>query len=139
MYGWNNAYERKNILTMTLEKLTNNEKVYAYEDVYSNPLYSVQCAQVIWKIIEMNLTGDFNVGGAETVTICDFLRTAAKVFGQNQELIVPVRQGYFSELVKRPRDTSLATNKIEDILGIKPLTLEQGLSMMKKSARAIPE
>lgn len=133
MYGWNNTFERNNIVTMTLGKLSSNERVYAYDDVYANPLYSIQCANAIWKIIEMNLTGDFNIAGADRVSICDLLRIAAKVFGKDPELISPVQQGYFNELVKRPRDTSFSTDKMENILGIKPLTLEQGLSLMKAS------
>lgn len=133
MYGWNNSFERKNIVTSSLEKLRRNEIVYAYNDVFVSPLYSEQCASAIWNIITNNIAGDFNIGGAERASIYDLLLKTAKIFGLNQDLVIPVQQGFFKELVKRPRDTSFSTLKMEKMLGIKPLTLEQGLSLMKKN------
>jgi len=131
MYGWNNDVERNNIVTMSLAKLKNGEKVYAYEDVFCNPLLSNECAKAIWKIIEKKMTGSFNIAGAERVSIFDLIKKTANAFGLDYKLVNPVRQGYFNELVKRPIDTSYNTRKMETILKIKPLSLNEGLDLMK--------
>ena len=131
MYGWNSTQERKNIVTLTLEKLANNEKVFAYDDVFSNPLYSIQCAEAINKIIEKGFAGEFNIAGSEVVSIYELLKKTAMVFGGNINLIKPVQQGYFNELTKRPINTSFYTTKMEKILGVKPLSINDGLELMK--------
>ena len=135
MYGWNNDLERANIVSMSLVKLKNCEKVYAYDDVFCNPLLSNECAKAIWEIIEKKMTGSFNIAGAERVSIFDLIRRTAKVFGFDGRLVNPVRQGYFNELVKRPIDTSYNTIKMETILKIKPLSLDEGLGLMKAAKK----
>ena len=133
MYGWNSSLSRKNIVTMALDKLNKNENIFVYNDVYSNPLYSIQCAQAIWKIIENGYEGIFNIAGKERTTIYGLIKKVAEVFEKDKNLVKPVKQGYFSELVSRPIDTSFNTDKMVNQLGITPLTLEEGLTLMKNS------
>ncbi|MCP4179642.1 MAG: SDR family oxidoreductase [bacterium] len=133
MYGWNNKCERNNIVTLLLEKLNNNEKIFVYNDVFCNPLYSVQCAQAIWKIIKNGHSGEFNIGGGNRVSIYELIKKVAIIFNKDPDLVNPIQQGYFGKLVKRPVDTSFNTTKMENILNIKPLTLEEGLCLMKKT------
>lgn len=130
MYGWNNDLERANIVSMALAKFKNCEKVYAYNDVFCNPLLSNECARAIWKIIEKKMTGSFNIAGSERVSIFDLVRRSAEIFGFDGKLVGPVKQGYFNELVKRPIDTSYNTMKMETILKMKPLSLNEGLELM---------
>jgi dTDP-4-dehydrorhamnose reductase len=132
MYGWPNKNERGNIVTLAIEKLSKGEKMAVYEDVFSNALYSVHCAEVIWRIIREGKYETFNIGGGERTSIYGLIVAAAKVFGLDEKLVVPVRQGYFNELVPRPRDTSYDTTKMEKVLGIEPLNLKAGLERMKE-------
>jgi len=131
MYGWPYLFERGNIVTIALSKLRKNEPINVYDDVYSNPLFVNSCAEVIWKIIYDRKYATYNVAGADRVSIFELVRKAADVFDLNQNLVVPVKQGYFNELVKRPHDTSYRTDKMEKMLKIQPLTLEEGLGKMR--------
>ncbi len=135
MYGWNYSFERSNIVTQSLLKLQKGERVYAYDDVYVNPLLNCSCARAIWKMINDDVRGDYNIGGADRVNIYQLLTRVAEIFDLNRILVVPVQQGYFNELVERPRDASLKTKKMENELGIKPLTLDEGLTLMKKTKK----
>jgi len=133
MYGWNYAFERQNIVTQCLEKLRRREKVFVYDDVYCNPLYADNCAIAIWKIIAEGKYGTYNIGGAERVSIFDLIRKAADIFHLDKNLVNPVQEGYFNELVKRPKDTTFVTDKMIKILNHKPLSVSEGLTLMKKS------
>jgi dTDP-4-dehydrorhamnose reductase len=132
MYGWHYPFERSNIVTQSISKLQKGEIVYAYEDVYVNPLLNFSCATSIWKIVNENKIGDYNIGGADRVSIHQLVSKVAEIFNLNKALVAPVRQGYFNELVERPQDTSLKTDKMEKELGIKPLTLDDGLRFMRE-------
>ncbi len=131
MYGWNYPFERANIVTQSIAKLQKNEKVYAYDDVCVNPLLNCSCAEAIWKIIDDARLGEYNIGGADRVSIYQLISKVAEIFGLSSRLVVPVQQGFFNELVERPRDTSLKTDKMEFELGIRPLTLDEGLTLMR--------
>ncbi len=132
MYGWNHPFERSNIVTQAIAKLQKGEAMYAYDDVYTNPLFNYSCATAIWAIIERKKYDVFNIAGAECVSIYQLIRKVAEVFNLDGNLIKPVQQGFFHELVKRPRDTSFKTEKMEKELGLKPLSLEEGLRLMKE-------
>lgn len=132
MYGWPHSFERDNIVTFALSKLEQCEVVNAYDDVYLNPLFNRSCAEAIWKIVKEEKYNVFNIAGAERVTIYKLIQEVANVFKLNRDLIKPVQQGFFNELVKRPSDTSYKTEKMEKALGIKPLSLKEGLSIMRE-------
>lgn len=131
MYGWNHPFERCNIVTWALNRFRENKVVNAYSDVYINPLLALQCAEAIWKIIEKEKYETFNIGGKDRLSVYEFLKYAADVFGVKHELIRPVRQGSLEKLVKRPSDTSYNTKKMETVLCLRPLSVEEGLKIMK--------
>jgi len=132
MYGWNHFFERQNIVTHALSKLREGKEVFVYNDVYSNPLYADSCAITIWKIISEDKYDTYNVGGAERISIFELIRKVADIFNLDKNFVHPVQEGYFKELVKRPKDTSFRTEKMEKKLGLKPLSLDEGLRLMKE-------
>ena len=121
----------KNIVTIALSKLSKGEKIFVYDDVYSNSLFVENCAETIWTIIAKKQYDVFNIAGKDKTSIYGLVVAAAKIFELNEDLVVPVRQGYFNELVPRPRDTSYDTDKMKKILNIRPLTLVEGLEKMR--------
>ncbi len=132
MYGWNHAFERPNIVTTGISRLRKKEKFFVYDDVYYTPLYYYSCAEAIWKIIEKNKFEVFNVAGKDRLSIYGLMKGVAEVFKLEQSLLIPVQQGFFQELVKRPKDTSYNTAKMESVLGLKPLEIRQGLGLMRQ-------
>jgi dTDP-4-dehydrorhamnose reductase len=132
MYGWNHLFERSNIVTQAILKLQKNELMHAYDDVYVNPLFNYSCATAIWTIIKREKYDVFNIAGAERVSIYQLLGKVAEIFNLDGNLIKPVQQGFFNELVKRPKDTSFKTEKMEKELDLKPLSLDEGLRLMKE-------
>ena len=137
LYGWNHPGGRQNIVTYALSKLEKNKEVFVYNDVFVNPIFAPACANAIWKIIKKEKYEAFNIAGKDTVSIYRLIKSAAKIFNHDPSLVIPVRQGFFNELVKRPKDTSYDTGKMQDVLGIEPLSVKEGLSFMKKSRKRL--
>ena len=136
MYGWNHPFERSNIATYALERMAKGLKVQVYDDVFLTPLFSIMCGKAIWRIIQDERYDVFNIGGAERVSIYQMIKELANIFEFKEELVEPVQQGFFNELVKRPKDTSFKTDKMQSVLGMKPLSLNEGLKAMKASWKA---
>jgi len=132
LYGWNQPFERPNIVTIALDKLSKGETMMAYDDVIINPLYVEDCSEGILRIIEKDRYETFNFAGKDRTSIYGLLKKAAEVFNLDAASVLPVKQGYFKELVPRPKDTSYVTDKMEKVLELKPAGLEDGLMLMKK-------
>ena len=135
LYGWHHPSERSNIVTMAVEKLRSGEMFKGYGDVYVMPLYVEQCAEAIRKIVDENRWETFNIAGRDRVSIFDFIRTAAQVFGLDANLVESVGHDYFKGMVPRPKDTSYRTRKMEDELKVRPLGIKEGLFKMKETEK----
>lgn len=133
MYGWNYPFERQNIVTSLISKLKNKVKVYVYDDVFINPLFVNDCANAINEIISRNINDIYNIAGKEKMSIYKLVKEAAKIFECDTELVIPVKQGYFNELIRRPKDTTYDISKAEKRLGFTPKTVIEGLTLMKEN------
>lgn len=135
LYGWNHPGGRENIVTYALARLKRDKEVYVYNDVFANPVFAPFCADAIWKIVKNGRYETFNIAGRDTVSIYRLIKYAALIFGFDQNLVMPVKQGFFNELVRRPKDTSFDTAKMQEVLGISPASVREGLLRMKKTGK----
>lgn len=134
MYGWQPKGARPNPVTWLLKKLRNTKKVIIVNDVYLNPLYNLDAAKIIWKLIEKNKQGIYHVAGNQKINRFDWMKKTAIIFGQNKELIAPVLSNYFeNKIAKRPLQTVFSIEKTKKELQITPKNISLGLNHMKKT------
>jgi len=131
MYGWNLGVERKNPVTWLIDALKENKPVNMVDDIFCNPLYSGDCADAVWKIIELEKKGVFHVGGEDEISRYDFACITAEVFGLNRSLIRPVKNSFFKDIAPRPVNTTYCIDKIKRELNIFPLGVREGLEKMR--------
>lgn len=131
MYGWNEAHERGNLVTHLLESLPAGKEAHMVNDVFENPLYARQCAEMIWALMANNMRGIYHLGGMDTVSRYEYALAAADIFNLNKDLIKPVDSSFFPHLARRPKNTSYDTWKASSDSGIGPIGIVEGLRMMK--------
>ncbi|MBI4609351.1 MAG: SDR family oxidoreductase [Candidatus Rokubacteria bacterium] len=132
MYGWHLPCARMNPVTWLLGKLRGGEQVRLVTDVRENPLSSRWCAEAVWALVEAERSGIFHVAGRDTVSRYELGLAVAEIFSLDPEKIVPVGSPAFPELVLRPPNTSLSTEKLERELGLRTLGLREGLHGMSE-------
>lgn len=131
MYGWNHPVTRPNTATWIYAKLLRGETVELVDDVTENPLYNIQCGQALWAMVRKKPSGIFHIAGEDAVNRWKFGTTLAKVFGLDAGLIKRVTSARFPDIAKRPPNTTLSTRRMEKELGVKPVSLLDGLTAMK--------
>jgi len=131
MYGWNNSLERQNMLTWILDSISKGIPLKIVNDIYSNPLLSLNCADAIWSVIKKEKTGIFHVAGLDCLSRYDFALKIAEIFNLDNSMIAPVPNSYFIGIASRPSNTCLCTDKMEQELKIKPVGIEEGLKILK--------
>ncbi len=134
MYGWHYPLSRSNPATWIIEKLSKGQKINIVTDVYENPLYNVQCGEILWQIIQKKPQGIIHAAGGEIVSRYEFAVKLAEIFGFSSSLIHPVDSSFFPSIAPRPKNTSFETKRIHEELSIVPMTVKEGLERMKIQA-----
>jgi dTDP-4-dehydrorhamnose reductase len=136
MYGWNHVVTRPNPATWIHEKLMRGETVSMVDDVWENPLYNISCGRALWAMIHKRPEGVFHLAGRDSVNRWQFAKEVARAFGLDASLIKRVSSKAFPEIAPRPKNTTFVTARMERVLGVKPMTLREGLDAMKAAMSA---
>lgn len=136
MYGWHHPSGRPNPVTWQISMMEKGQKVKMVTDIYCNPLYSVNCADAIWAVVDKNKEGVYNIAGKNPCSRYDFAVEIAEEFGFKKSDVEPVLNSFFKEIAPRPIDTSYRVDKMEKELGVRALTTREGLKAMKNHASA---
>ncbi|NPA62798.1 MAG: dTDP-4-dehydrorhamnose reductase [Methanococci archaeon] len=116
-----------NFFMWVLNKLKNNEVVNAVIDQWNTPTYVNELVDGVVKIYEKDVIGLLHFGGGEKVSRYEFALKVAEVFGFDESLIKPVKSAELGWKAKRPRDTSLNSEKAKKLLGIKLKNVNEAL------------
>jgi dTDP-4-dehydrorhamnose reductase len=133
LYGWHPF--KQNFATWVITQLEQNKEITVVEDHYNTPTLADNLAEMAIEAIQKDLQGVYHACGSERIGRYEFARQIARAFDLNQNLIRPIKMEQLTAwIAKRPRDSSLNTDKIRSQLEAKPLNITEGLDRMKKEA-----
>jgi dTDP-4-dehydrorhamnose reductase len=132
MYGWGTNI-RLNFVDWLAERLRAGQEVPLFIDQYRTPLYVAQAAETIARLIDTpEARGLFNLGGGERISRYAFGLKFCDVFNLSKGHLKPIEMPTTAQLAARPRDCSLSSAKITALLQMRPLTVEEGLRVMRR-------
>ena len=133
IYGWHPW--KQNFAIWTFNQLKQNKEITVVEDHYNTPTLADNLAEITLEAILKDLQGLYHASGSQRISRYEFAKQIAKAFNLDQNLIKPIKMNQLTAWVaKRPRDSSLNTDKIRSQLEAKPLNITEGLDRMKKEA-----
>jgi dTDP-4-dehydrorhamnose reductase len=135
MYGINHVNQRDNPMTNWIKKLSNQENINVVDDVFTQPLYAEICAKSILKSIELDLNGEFNISGGETLSLYRFAIKIAEVFGLDKSLIRAIKSYELEGVASRPKVTEYIMETYLEKISQSIPSIEQNLKeiMSEKS------
>lgn len=101
-------------------------------DQWNSPTLNTSLAQMILETLERKLTGTFHLAGATRLSRYEFARFLAETFQLDPSPLIPTSSKDISWVAKRPRDSSLDTEKAAMTLRRKPIQILKALKEMKK-------
>ena len=131
MYGWPYQGERDNLVVWWVRSLEDGKPIKVVDNVFNKPLPAWSCAKVVWEVIRQQRNGIYHAAGRDHLSLYQFALQVAEVFDLDSKLITPVPDSYFPEIAPRPRDTSFDTSIMENDLGVKTVSVKDGLLRMK--------
>ncbi len=133
LYGWHPW--KQNFATWIINQLKQNKEITVVEDHYNTPTLADNLAKITIEVVQKDLQGLYHASGSERISRYEFAKQIAKTFNLDSNLIKPIKMSQLTAwIAKRPRDSSLNTDKIQKQLKTKPLNITEGLNRMKKEA-----
>jgi dTDP-4-dehydrorhamnose reductase len=105
-YGKNNT-----LLEKILNSISKDMTFHGFSDVFFNPLSVSQLIQATEYLCSINSRGFYNIVSNTVISKFDFALSAAKVFGFNPNLIIPVTSSHGLLQVDRPNYLALDSAK----------------------------
>ncbi len=130
MYGWPLPGGRDNAVTRWLSSLEEGRGIEAACDIFSMPLSAASCARTLWAGLRQGRSGIVHVAGADRLSLFDFARRVAQLFGHNAAAVSGVPAQAIRGFVRRPPDSSFITRRMEEDFGVRPIGVLEGLSSM---------
>jgi len=115
-----------------VKNLTAGNHIRCSGDQFANPTHVGDIAFAVVKGFELNRDGLFHVCGSERVSRHQFALRTADVFGLDPGLVEEVRSADLKQLAPRPPVTGFVTLRAQTELGLKPLDIVQGLTLLKR-------
>lgn len=129
IYGSHSVGKKTSLAEWAINKLNKNESINGFDNVFFNPVYTLQLAMVIDTLLRSEVNGIVNVGCDEVISKFSFLKKVCKSFNFNQDLIIKSNSNNQMFLARRPMNTSLSNSLLESIIG-KKLKLTDGINML---------
>ncbi|MCX6148424.1 MAG: SDR family oxidoreductase [Candidatus Kapabacteria bacterium] len=136
VYG-NSSYAKDDFIKWLIKKFTSNEKMNIITGQYCNPTFVDDVAYSVYKIIDKDLKGVYNIAGKDYVNRYEIALKVAKVYGFDPSLISPIESSKLHQKAKRPENGGLITLKAETEFGFNFTSLENGLNSMKLLSKQI--
>ncbi len=141
VYGWtplelagttSSSGKPMNFALWVLTKLYKKEPLKIVTDQFASATLADSLAESILKMIESDKSGLYHVSGLSCESRYDFTIKLAEKFGHDSSLILPITSGSFIQKAKRPSYSCLSCEKAIKDFGLKLLTTDESLDVMKK-------
>ena len=114
-----------------IDSLKSNKSINVVNDQWNNPTWTQSLAETIELVINKNVKGVYNYGGADYLNRFEFAHIIADIFDLNKTLILPINTESLNQAAPRPLKGGLKTVKIEQEFDIKCVDLKTSLNMIK--------
>ena len=115
-YGWGPSY-RASFSDVVLEALRSGKGMTLFKDVFYTPILIEVVVRAVHDLIALRASGIFHVAGDERISKYEFGLKIAKGFNLASDRILAGFLADRPQLVRRPYDMSLSTQKICRVLG----------------------
>lgn len=131
IYGWNKQ-DKISFAEWVYNSLLASEEIKMFNDVYYTPIYIGNFAEALNEMLDKDLSGLFNIVGAQHCSKYDFGVSLCKVFGFDSNLIKKISVDSFSFKAQRSKNMRLDNRKLKQKIETKLLSVDEGLELFFK-------
>ncbi|MCJ7802048.1 MAG: SDR family oxidoreductase [Candidatus Marinimicrobia bacterium] len=114
-----------------IDSLKSNKSIKVVDDQWNNPTWTQNLAEIIELVVNKNITGFYNYGGADYLNRFEFAKVITNIFNLDKTLISPISTNSLNQAAQRPLKGGLKTEKIEEEFDIQCVDLKTSLNLIK--------
>jgi len=107
--------------------LGNKKSVNIVTDQYSSPTLADSLGEILLKLAESRKTGIYHTAGRTRLSRYGFALKIAQKLNLDERLITPIATSQLKQVAKRPMDSSLNVEKIENYLDLRMPMIDEAL------------
>ncbi len=123
---------RPNFVDFVLQKLQRGDPFSIVDDQIGNPTLADDLAEGIARIVQLRRTGIYHLSGSESLSRYDFARRIALQFGEDPELIKPMKTQTLQQKAPRPQNSTFCLDKIWNDLRLRTHGVSDGLQIFQR-------
>ncbi|HTY90296.1 MAG TPA: NAD(P)-dependent oxidoreductase [Methanocella sp.] len=120
-----------NFVSFVVSSLGYGQKIELARDMYFSPIHIEDAARAVRLMTLESMSGTYNLAGPERISHYEMGLRIARIFGLNEDLLVPLSMEEMGLTVRMPRDLSLDISKVAAMMKIRGI--DEGLEAMKSS------
>lgn len=136
MYGPRFGAQKHNFASWVISSLQAGQPIRAVTDQFNTPALVRNSADLIIKAMAAGLTGIYNVAGPESLSRYEFVQRIVANWALDPNLVQPATASEIFKGAPRPLMASLDTSKLQRDIGVRPLSIAEGLTAMHKEANS---
>lgn len=138
-YGWN-VQPKSSFLEWLLGAMESGKRVSCFRDARFSSLYTMDFADLLCLALQRKLSGVYNFGTRDSMSKYDFGCLVARYAGIDENCIRSSTLASAGLAARRGKDLSLDVSRLEQDLGIKLPTIDDGLKRaFRDRAAAVPQ
>lgn len=136
IYGFNKPM-KNSLFEWAYSELNKNKQIYGFTNMFFNPLYVGQLAQLLIELFESKVVefGTYNLATTDKISKYDFLVKIAEEFNFGLENITPLNFNQNDLVAPRALNTVLDNSKIKSLFNNFDFSFNTGFSMLKKDLK----
>lgn len=131
VFGWNEAWQRKNIFTWVYDELKSGKPIMVTSDQIRMPTL---VSDLVHNTVELALstkTGLYHISGSENINVLDFANRIAEVFHFDEKLISAIKTSDLPAAQPRPLLSGFDLTKAKSLPELKFRSIESALNQLK--------
>jgi dTDP-4-dehydrorhamnose reductase len=137
VYGWEE--QGKNFVCRLLRTLAAGELLDAPVDQLGSPTYAPNLAEVTLELAARGERGVLHVVGPHRIDRYGFACAAARAFGLDESLIVPVETRMLEQIAPRPLGAGMRPDRAQALLQTRLIGYREGLALMAAQGAVVTE
>ena len=131
IFGARESSGKFNFFLWIYRSLLSGREISIVKDQYYSPTMNTNLAEAITEIYSKGIDGILHISSIDRISRYDFALLIADAFSLNHNLIKPVLMSEMKWIAKRPRDSSLNSERAIKTLANKPLRVSEAIISAK--------
>ncbi|MBS1650697.1 MAG: SDR family oxidoreductase [Bacteroidetes bacterium] len=135
VYGIVDNMSRSNIVLWVKQNLEQGKTINVVDDQFRTPTLAEDLADGCILIAEKKAKGIFNISGKDFMNVYQLACSVADFYKLDKNLIIPSKSSGIKQPAKRPPITGFIIDKAIKVLGYKPHSFIEGISVLEEQLK----